>query len=184
MDLRKLRNHPISEVARFKKTMKSATPYAAIFAIVIAIAALAFALYRFHDSKQIQKEPIKVFKAIEPPNPLGEKEQKKQISSIPSENRDADLSHETLMGRMPVSSEDRSEIDSEFETPAPTTQSTLDAPTVSNIEAAKQKKEGEARKAEIAKLNAEADQVLADGEAILSQARATMHRAAPYLLAI
>ena len=184
MDLRHLRNHPQAEVAQAKKDMKSVRPYLYILAALIFIVSITFALQKLYVLNQRQKAPIKVYKVVDPPS----QEERASVNTSASSRvvtTDTDSSSETRLHSTPPADtavEENSKLRLENETPAPATHS---ASAAAEPDSEKQKSgaDEEARKVDemLKAKKAEVDQSLAEGDAILSQARKTMNQAAPIL---
>ena len=184
MDLRKLRNHPQLEVAQVKKDMKTVRPYLYILALLIFIVSMIFGLQKLYVLNQRQKAPIKVYKAV--PAPSQEERTRVNTSASPRVvTTETDSSSETRLHSTPPADtavEENSKLRLENETPAPATQS-ASAAAEPDSERQKSAADEEARKIDemLKAKKAEVDQALADGDAILSQARKTMNQAAPLL---
>lgn len=183
MDLRHLRNHPQAEVAQAKKEMKSIRPYLYILAALIFIVSITFGLQKLYVLKQRQKAPIKVYKAV--PAPSQEERARVNTSASPRVvTTETDTSSQTPLHSMPADTavEENSALPLENETPVPATQS-ASAAAEPDSEKQKSAADEEARKVDemLKAKKAEVDQALAEGDAILSQARRTMNQAAPIL---
>ena len=184
MDLRKLRNDQVSEVVRQKKMMRAALPYIVTFLIITSIAGTVFGLYKYYKLKQMQKTPIKVYKAVSPPS---QKERARVNTSASPRvvTTDTDSSSETRLPSTPPANtavEENSKLRLENETPAPRTHRDS-AAAAPDSEEQKPAADEEARKVDemLKAKKAEVDQALAEGDALLSQARKTMNQAAPIL---
>ena len=193
MDLRKLRDHPDSEVAQFKKWSKKwdkriNTPkFLILFCICGIFCSFAFAFVWF-CTHQKPEESIKIYKAIEPPIPRGHEREKMPANGSTEGRTDTDSSPETPTNSTQTEGiliKENLRTERENETPASTTQSKSEISTGSEQRADKQKEAGdeEARKvAERLKAKkADVDQILAEGDAALAQARNTVNQTAPIL---
>ena len=181
MDLRKLRNHPQAEVARFKKDLKKGRPYLYVFLALIFIVSMTFGIQKLYVLNQRQKAPIKVYKAVPPLTQ--EKRASVKISASPPVLT-TDTSSQTPLHSTPADTAvgETSKQRLENETPAPATH-TASAAADPDSEKQKSAADEEARKVDemLKAKKAEVDQALAEGEALLSQARKTMNQAGPIL---
>ena len=189
MDLRKLRDHPDSEVAQFKKWSKRLNDRINIRSILIFCICSIFCAFAFYFlwiyTHQKPKEPIKIYRAVEPSIPLGNAHKKIPANGSTQGKTDTDSSSETPTTSPQTEGiviEENSSTEPKGETSASTTQNVSETP-VSSEQEAKRAADEEARKvAERLKAKkAEVDQLLADGDALLDQARNTVNQAVPIL---
>ena len=190
MDLRKLRDRPDSEVAQFKKWSKKLNDRINIRSILIFCICSIFCAFAFYFlwiyTHQKPKEPIKIYRAVEPSIPLGNAHEKMPANGSTQGKTDTVSSSEaptTSPETEGIVIEKNPRTEPENETSASTTQNVSEAP-VSSEQGAKGAADEEARKvAERLKAKkAEVDQMLADGDALLDQARNTVNRAVPILV--
>lgn len=188
MDLRKLRDHPDSEIAQLKKWSQKLNDRINIRSILIFCICSIFCAFAFYFlwiyTHQKPKEPIKIYQAVEPSIPLGNAQEKMPANG--STQGKTDSSSETPTTSPQTESiviEENPSTEPESETSASTTQNVSEAP-VSSKQEAKRAADEEARKvAERLKAKkAEVDQLLADGDALLDQARNTVNQAIPILV--
>ena len=188
MDLRKLRDHPESEVSQFKKRAKQIkiAPILIFAGISILISLLLILISSSSWINPKQKEPIKVFKAIEIPSQQEITREKKSAPESIEVSTDSDsetLTHSTSIKNTSV--EEISETGLEFEIPLSTTQSESETSTGSQQGIGEQKEtDEEARKvAEMLEAKkAEIDRMLREGEQLSAKAKNTMNQAAPILV--
>ena len=164
-----------------KKIMRAALPYILSFLLITAISLAIFGFYKHYKFKQLQKAPIKVYKAV--PSPFQEKRANVKTSVSPPVLT-TDTSSQTRFHSTPADTDVKENSDQrlENEIPAPSTDSAA-AASHPNSDPQTPTTDEEARKvAEMLKARkAEVDQSLAEGDAMLSQARRTMNQAAPIL---
>ncbi len=181
MDLRKLRNEQVSAVVRQKKMMRAALPYILSFLLITSISLVIFGFYKHYKFKQMQNSPVKIYKAV--PSPFQEKRASVKTSASPPVLT-TDTSSQTRLHSTPADTDVKENSDQrlENEIPAPSTDSAA-AASQPNSDKQTSTTDEEARKVtEMLKARkAEVDQSLAEGEAMLSQARQTMNQAAPIL---
>lgn len=190
MDLRKLRDHPDSEVTQLKKWSKRLNDWINIRSILIfsfCSILCAFAFYfLWIYIHQKPKEPIKIYRAVEPSIPLGNAHEKMPANGSIQGKTDTDSSSEaptTSPQTEGIVIEENPSTEPENETSASTTQNVSETP-VSSKQGAKGAADEQARKvAERLKAKkAEVDQSLVDGDTLLDQARNTINQAVPILV--
>ena len=185
MDLRKLREHSDSEVWQFKKLGKriKSTPFFIILGIIVLIS-LTLLYFSWFSPKQ--KEPIKVFKAIEIPRQQGIASEEKSVPQSTKVSTDTDSSSEMLMNTVPTedtntapiedtSDKENREKEPESEYSEPSEPGAAPQKDDTNEETYKLVEQFKEEKAEI-------EQMLREGEQLSAQAQNTLNRAAPILI--
>ena len=170
MDLRKLQNEQNSVLIRFKKRMSSAFRYVFTFLLIGALAGVGFVLYRHYKFTQMQKTPIKVYKAVSPPSQENATSEKTDASP-PVFSTEVETSQDSQILETPADTEDT--VDS---TPSTDSAAAASQPHSGNTSS---ESDEEARNVEelLKAKKSEVDQALADGDALLSQARQTLNQA-------
>ena len=188
MDMRKLRDHPKSEVAQFKKDVKSVRPFLVILGIILCTVCMGFGLQKIYELKQKEKEPIKVFNTIENPRQQVITSKKQSVSESTQVTTETDSSSRMPMSTVPTedtSDEENGTKDLEFETSTSTTQNVSEDSELSGQGSASQKDDANEEAGKLAEhlkeKKAEIDQIFREGEQISDQARSTMNQAAPIL---
>ena len=143
MDLRKLRDHPESEVSQFKKRAKQikVVPILIFAGISILISVLLILISSPWLFKPKHKEPIKVFKAIEihsQQERTSEKKSAPESIGVSTDSGSETLTHFTSIENTSV--EEIRETGLEFETPLSTTQSESETSTGSQQGISEQRK--------------------------------------------
>ena len=190
MDLRKLPDHPDSEVAHSKKWSKKLKDrinirFIFIFCICSIFCAFAFYFFRIY-THQKPKEPIKIYRAVEPSIPRENAHEKMPANGSTQGQTDTDSSSETPTTSPQTEGiviEENPSTEPEKETSASTTQNVSETP-VSSEQGAKGAADEEARKVaeKLKAKKAEVDQSSVDGDALLDQARNTINQAVPILV--
>ena len=185
MDLRKLRNESDSELNRLKKNMKAIARPVTIVLLSFSFICMAlafFALYKVYQlEKQMASEPVKIYKPTELPN-----QRELSVEKAPTANSKVEASDAS--SQPPSTDSDPVEADSETSPEMNSLESAAEngseVATSSEDEADQQ----EARDDEVPLTNmladkkAEVEQMLAEGDAAVEQAKRSMNQVAPILI--